>query len=608
MIVATGAIADRPLPRTFATIAARRFTGELTIDAGGRRYRIDWRDGAVVGAASPHPADSAAKIAITLGVLSSTQAGEVARVIADNPGCDEVEVVAKVARLTSDMVGRLARRLVATRAARIFTVDAGEFQLDDSPPLAAVQPVDARWVMYSGVRMHYSIDRLHQEVAAMASAIQLVAGADLTAFGFGEAEADALARLHAGRLNLAPTPIGLDVRVVESIALVLLACGLAEPVPGEVPVQLPPRAAPRPTARGSTQPPPARGATQAPPVRGATQAPPVRGATQAPPVHGATQAPPVRIGTPARGAPRTTPSVTDLLAAGAQASAQAAAARSTPASVPAARPGRPSTVDGILRRSARVRTLDPGKIAALVAERKAVLEAGGDHFALLGVARDASVEQVRTAYFGLARHLHPDRLAAAGVLDEGREAHRVFSRVNEAFAVLSDPARRFDYERVLQAGGAHAAAAAAETAEVAVRQVLGGEEAYRLGEAALRRMQLEDALAHFQRAVELAPNEADHHAMLGWATYLVAPDKSAAMSIVRGLLRKATELSDKTALPHLLLGRIARIERNGAEAVTHLRRALELAPSNSEAMAELRAAESLRQHDTQSRGLFGRKK
>ena len=85
MIVTEGAITDRPLPRTFAAIAARGFTGELIVTSAGREHRVAWRDGGVVGATSPHPADGAAKIAVTLGVLSSTQAGEVTRIIAANP-------------------------------------------------------------------------------------------------------------------------------------------------------------------------------------------------------------------------------------------------------------------------------------------------------------------------------------------------------------------------------------------------------------------------------------------------------------------------------------------------------------------------------------------
>ena len=541
MIVAQGQLTDRPLPRTFAAIATRGFSGQLVIDPGGREHRLAWHGGAIVAATSPHPADSAAKIAVTIGVLSSTQAGEAARAIAANPGCDEVEVVARIARLPSEAVGRMARRLVAARAARVFALETGPFVLDDTPELAAVPPIDARWILYSGVRAHYTLDRLRRELATWANAIRLVDGADLTAFGFGQAEADAVARLTAGPLTLSPVPVGLDAAVVEAMAIALLATGAAVPdastaAAARIPAPAPPLVAPPvpPAAKASPEATPARQTGVMP-----TVAAPARQTGVIPTVAGATTPPP-----------------------------------------------RPAV--------SRTRTVDPTRVAALIAHKRALVDGGADHFELLEVDADAPVEAIRAAYFELARYLHPDRLAAAGLTDDRREAHRVFARINEAFAVLSDPARRADYLRVQAAGGAAALAAAAEQAATQVRQVLGGEEAYRRGEGALRRMQLDEALAYFEQAVELSPTEADHHAMLGWTTYVAAPDKAAALPLARSRLRRATELSEKSALGHLLLGRIARMEQDPDTAIKHLRRALEIAPRSTDAAAELRAAESLK--------------
>ena len=223
-------------------------------------------------------------------------------------------------------------------------------------------------------------------------------------------------------------------------------------------------------------------------------------------------------------------------------------------------------------------------------------------------ARNVNFEELRAAYFELARHLHPDRLAAAGVGDDKREAHRVFARINEAFGVLSDPDRRAEYARVLKAGGVAVVQAQAEAAASKVKQVMGGEEAFRQGEAALRRMALVDAVAHFKSAVELSPEEGEYHAMLGWALYVAAAIKADVLSSARGHLRKAMELRPNSALPHLLLGRIARMEGEATPAINHLRQALELAPRSSEAAAELRAAESMKQQASSRPGLFSRPK
>ncbi len=66
-----------------------------------------------------------------------------------------------------------------------------------------------------------------------------------------------------------------------------------------------------------------------------------------------------------------------------------------------------------------------------------------DYYEVLGVARDASAEDVKKAYRRLALKWHPDRHPEAE-----REAAQVeFKRVNEAYEVLSDPAKRERYDR-----------------------------------------------------------------------------------------------------------------------------------------------------------------
>jgi molecular chaperone DnaJ len=72
--------------------------------------------------------------------------------------------------------------------------------------------------------------------------------------------------------------------------------------------------------------------------------------------------------------------------------------------------------------------------------------AGPTHYDTLRVPPSASDAQVREAYRRLARDHHPDRLAAGG-----SEAGSVsMSAINEAYRVLSDPARRAVYDAGLR--------------------------------------------------------------------------------------------------------------------------------------------------------------
>lgn len=61
----------------------------------------------------------------------------------------------------------------------------------------------------------------------------------------------------------------------------------------------------------------------------------------------------------------------------------------------------------------------------------------------LGMAPDASQDELRRAYRGLARRLHPDLNGDPGTEERMR-------RINEAWAVLGEPASRRRYDRVLR--------------------------------------------------------------------------------------------------------------------------------------------------------------
>jgi len=63
-----------------------------------------------------------------------------------------------------------------------------------------------------------------------------------------------------------------------------------------------------------------------------------------------------------------------------------------------------------------------------------------DHYEILRIEPSASATEIKEAYRKLAFRYHPDRNKA------GQDASRKMKEINEAYAILSDPIKRREYD------------------------------------------------------------------------------------------------------------------------------------------------------------------
>jgi hypothetical protein len=551
--LARGSLADRPWGRTLGALALRGLSGQVDVSSDGKTYSIAFVRGAVFNAASPLANDSAVRVAVTGNLVSPTQVSEIGRRIAADPKRDEIDVIGELARLSPEQVQRLRRRTIAQRAARTFAVDHGDFVVVDRATLPQLpgNELDVRGIIYLAARTTLAETRLGNELARMGTWFRLKpdAAADVPQFGFGEAEQPVLERLGAGAamsdlLAAAPT---LNAQSVRAIVYALASVGACD----------------------TTSPPEASDAIDPPTVmrRSPSEQVEIEAPTAKP------KRPPTEPGTPIVANKPVAPAPPSVVK-------PATPAQPAPPRPPRAGPQQP-----------RAQTAAGNEIQRLVAELVTQLDRGVDHFALLGVPFGAPEDAVRSAYFALARKLHPDRLAAIGVDDAKRDAQRLFAQINAAFAVLSDPARREDYIAMVKRGGEAAVRADDKKAEELAARVMQAEEAFRMGEMALRRDQLAQAVAAFTTAVELQPHESEYQALLAWARFASATDKNALASPTRTALQRATEANAKSPTARFYLGRVERMLGKEKEALAHFQEVLRIKPGHAEAASEARLLE-----------------
>jgi hypothetical protein len=617
-----GKISDRPWGVTLAAIGLAGRTGQLTVCAADDKvYRIAFQQGVVVGATSPLAVDSVARIALTGHLVTSSQVNAIAKRLAAAPPRDEISIVAEAAKLLPEQIDRLRHRVIAQRAARTFSVDAGTLSFDEQVtiPVTLESEIDVRRIIYYGARLNLSEQRLTDDLRIFGSRFILKADAHptLARFDFTTLEYPIVEALDHGTSlpEIEATRRDIDPRTARAVIYALAACEALAPLDG-APIDPTGSLAPRP-AGGSVGGPTPR--DRASPIEIATR--PARASSEPTVSRTPTLRDPTvtrlptpreptisRVPTEPREPTMTrVPTPREPIVSRTLTPSEPVVSRvPTPREPTISRTPTAPQLSRVVTEAfsdARTTTIRPNALAtreirALITSRCALLDRGVDHFTLLGVEIGAPIEAVRTSYLELARYLRPDRLAMLGIVDEAFDAQRLFAQAGIAFTTLTDPPRRAEYVARLQ-GGVPIVTPPSPHAHVVDRKTLAAD-AYRRGEQALRAENLAQAVSELARAVELAPHDVDYRALLGWARFCASSDRPGIAVQTRQALEGAIQRSPTPEVARFFLGRVERMLGRDQIALRHFREVLELVPGHAEAASEIRVLESRLARGTRS--------
>jgi tetratricopeptide (TPR) repeat protein len=192
-----------------------------------------------------------------------------------------------------------------------------------------------------------------------------------------------------------------------------------------------------------------------------------------------------------------------------------------------------------------------------------------EYYAVLGLDRGARREQIRDAYYALARRYHPDRFRSGPLTDLLPRFEEFFSRVTAAYNTLYDVAMRAEYDRQAEAP---AEAKAADTGYIARQNFLRGR-------VAAQHRRFAEAVTFLENAIQQDPGQAEYHLELG---LVQARNPRFKAEAERHLLR-AVDLAPTLVAGYVALGQMYLKSGRAGRAAKMAREALRWEPENLDA-------------------------
>ena len=240
------------------------------------------------------------------------------------------------------------------------------------------------------------------------------------------------------------------------------------------------------------------------------------------------------------------------------------------------------------------KAFSPPEVAArklLFSERDRLKDA--NHYDVLGVPADASVDDIKKAYFVAAKKFHSDSFSGLELGTARRVAEELFARVNEAYSVLSDKDKRADHNVYLDRK--------AKGLPTDVAAILRAEGVFQKGELFFKKGRWDEAEAQFKEAIALNHSEAEFHAYLGMSIF------KRTGKVDQGLphVEKALEIDPRLRSGTLFAAQLYEAQGDNERAKTVLKKAFDKDPDFAQAKDELRRIRNKAAEQTKG-GFFSR--
>ncbi|MBN1272116.1 MAG: DnaJ domain-containing protein [Candidatus Aminicenantes bacterium] len=196
-----------------------------------------------------------------------------------------------------------------------------------------------------------------------------------------------------------------------------------------------------------------------------------------------------------------------------------------------------------------------------------------DYFKMLGIPFSATTDDIKKAYFNMARKYHPDLFSRGVSPETKKKIEEVFDNLSKAFRTLSAPDKRREYEKKLQVLVDNGREDASKKAE----------HKYKQAKSLFDQDKYEETIILLEEAMRLKDDVAKYYFLLGLAeSKITSSHKKAEEHFLRSI-----ELDKWNPDAHVGLGLLYKNSGLVVKANRQFNMALEIDPDHAAARAEL---------------------